>query len=210
MSGCKRSMEEEINSLEKKARFYSEKLEKAKLELEKKKNIEFNNFVEVMRSDSCTICSEPLADCVDNIGRRGISSYKCECSRQRIVHTKCWTRDFRCSCRVMAIAPFAGDVLSNSMTDDIACSRDIAIHIGNSADSIEGIIGDMEYVDQVDSITSLQRMMMETPGIPSHLIECINSIGIESRDINMKMDRILREAKVIYAKSNRCCRFKCQ
>ena len=205
MSGSKRCMEREIEDLEKKAKFYSEKLEKAKFELKKKKTEDLDKFVEVIRSDSCTLCSEPLVDCIDHIGK-GISSYECECSRQRIVHVQCWSRDFRCSCGVMAIAPDSkAKSVSKSTVDDFIDSRDVVRKIASSASSMEEIIEYMDYPDQLDSIKNLQRLMRETPGIPSHLIQCVNLICEDSRDINANIDRLFRQSKIIYGESNMCC-----
>lgn len=200
MSGSKRDMELEINDLEKKAKFYSDKLENAKIELEKKKTVDFDNFIEVMKSDSCTLCSESLMDCVDHIGR-GIGSYECECSRQRIVHVKCWTRDFRCSCGVMAISP----VSTCGSVSDVKSSINTVKQMATCASSVEDIIEEMYYPEYLDSIRNLQTLIRETPGIPSRLMGCVNSICNESSSIGENIDRIFREAKVIYGQTNRCC-----
>lgn len=201
MSGSKRNMEMEIEDLSKKAKFYSDKLEKAKIELEKKKTVDFDNFVEIMKSDSCTLCSEPLVDCVDNIGS-GISSYECECSRQRIVHVKCWTRDFRCSCGVMAIATLCR---SNATIGDIIYSRNMVRQMAISASSIEDTIEEIAYPEYLNSIQNLQILMRETPGIPSRLTECVNSIYNESQGVSTKIDRVFRDSNVIYGKTYSCC-----
>ena len=52
-------------------------------------------LVDTILSDTCVICSEDLTDGIDNME---ISTYSCRCSVQRIIHTKCWKQDFRCSC----------------------------------------------------------------------------------------------------------------
>lgn len=80
---------------------YSEKLEKAQEELRNAKTKEFEIFLKVMSWDICFLRGEDLVDCVGFIDT-GICSYKCECSRQCIVHSKCWTRSFKRTCEVEA------------------------------------------------------------------------------------------------------------
>lgn len=68
---------------------------KAKAEMEKKRK--FEKAARELLSESCIICSEDLVNCVES-GDMSISSYKCRCTKKRVVHTTCWHRDFKCSC----------------------------------------------------------------------------------------------------------------
>ena len=89
--------------------------ESEKREENKKKKL--NKLVDTMTSGTCVICSESLSECIDNMG---ISSYACRCTTQRVVHTKCWTQDFRCACGEIQESPS-----SNINLTKLGCSAQI-------------------------------------------------------------------------------------
>ena len=97
ISGTKR----DASQIQEEVTLLSMKLEVAKERLARQKKIE--KLVDALQCTTCMICSEELVDCIQE--DMSISCYECRCSTQRVVHTKCWTRSFRCSCREMQELP---------------------------------------------------------------------------------------------------------
>lgn len=124
LAGRKRELEQEVKDIE-------ESLENARKKLKKATDVEA--FADVILGDACVICSRDLSEGISKLGR-GISSYPCKCSRQRIVHTECWTRTFRCSCRVTAVPH-----------DDMKAVREeIEACVESSYEGISGVVDGLQ------------------------------------------------------------------
>ena len=116
-------MQEEVSSL-------TRKLEEAKKRHATQEKME--KLVNALEVSTCMLCSEELSGCIRE--NMSISCYQCRCSTQRIVHTKCWTRSFLCSCREWqelpgksktfeAMLPVVKSLSSCMDTGDELCAR---------------------------------------------------------------------------------------
>lgn len=93
MSGTKRDaseMQEEVSRLE-------IRLKAAR------KALKIEQLGNALRDTTCVICSEELSECI--LSDMSLCCYECRCSTPRVVHTKCFTRSFRCSCSKMLQSP---------------------------------------------------------------------------------------------------------
>ena len=96
------TLEEQISDVETKiarhqAIVASSQEEMAKLQERLALKKKLDEFMDVVTSDICLICKVDLSGC---IGERdmGLVSYKCKCTKLRLVHLGCFLHDFKCSC----------------------------------------------------------------------------------------------------------------
>lgn len=73
------------------------KLEMQELQAELAEKKRFDEFVDIMHSETCMLCRSGLRECVGK-PYMAVVSYECACSKIRVVHLGCWTKPFRCSC----------------------------------------------------------------------------------------------------------------
>lgn len=185
----KRAIEQDMEEFSKKAKMYSEKLEEAKAK--KQKYEELEKFIDVMASKSCTICSEDLIDCVENIGE-GLSSYVCNCTFQRVVHTKCWERNFKCACGIVAISnkPFSDDV-SDSTKEKVEKAYSSSEKVYDRANKIREQIDDvMDYENHFEDINDLKVLIEACPGISSRIIRSVGKVLSDSKRIRDSVTKI--------------------
>ncbi len=97
------TIEEKIADVEKKIKRQESLLSQSRRELmefqvELERKRKFDDFVNTMSTEACLICRSDLRDCVGEPDM-AIVSYKCGCSKLRLVHLGCWTaKNFRCAC----------------------------------------------------------------------------------------------------------------
>lgn len=187
-AGVKRelSLEDQIEELTKKARREelalertNVRLEDMRVELEKKKR--FDQFIETMSNGTCVLCSSDLSDCIGSIGQ-GISSYQCSCTQERIVHTKCWKHQFRCSCgelqkpRSYTAMGHVAEV--EDVHSSVSCG---AVLLGAASSAVIRATGRSYGVKR--SITELENKARSTPMLPSAIVSLIENVGREALEV---------------------------
>ena len=115
------SLEDQLDALVKKIKKQESALETSrfdmvclKAELEKKKR--FDTFIQMVSEEQCMICSIDLDDCLGQ-PNMAFASYECDCSKTRVLHLGCWTREFKCVCGQIAIPR-----LKSSLGRDVSVS----------------------------------------------------------------------------------------
>jgi len=61
-----------------------------------------DRFTSALSEDSCCLCQVSFVDNVQKV-EQGIVSYRCNCTRVRIVHKSCWSHSFNCCCGVTIV-----------------------------------------------------------------------------------------------------------
>lgn len=164
------------------------------------KKIKIDNFVDVITSDTCFLCSEDLSDCIDSIGD-GISSYKCRCTRQRIVHSKCWTQEFKCTCGVEAVPSVGTGDLNSRVKKEVEDSYS-AIHDSlEKTQVIQNNIRAIDFEDYCSKMSSFFRMLERANVAPS-ILERARELDMSSRNINRRMRNISGNVVGVRVKSS--------
>lgn len=186
--GVKRelSLEDQIEELTKKARREelaleksNKKLEDMRVELEKKKR--FDQFFETMSNGTCVLCSDDLSGCIGSIGQ-GISSYECSCTLERIVHTKCWKHQFRCSCGELQ-RPHASNSMSH-VAEVVHVYNGVVLtkrSLGTVSLAVTGLTSRSIAIKR--SIAELENKARSTPMLPSVILSLIENAGREALQV---------------------------
>lgn len=177
------SVESKITALEKKAKMAEEQAQKFRseiLELEKRKKVE--NFVETLSSISCMICNEDIVDCIES-DDMSISSYKCKCSIRRIIHSKCWEKEFRCACGEIKQPPNSKNVACSVATlrDIFSVSKRVSTYLMCFSINCENISRCADLLSEELEMEELKKVIKEIQHYKNLVIEHMNSI-LENSD----------------------------
>lgn len=195
-TGTKRTLDQDVSDMSKKVKMHEDKLDALRKELEKlERKRDLEKFIEIMSSDTCTLCSEDLIQCVGEIGG-GIQSYKCDCSRQRIVHTKCWTREFQCSCGVKAV-PHVCEGSRNLRKNVNSAYKYIKDAISYNGKNVYEEIRTMDFESYEKQMLEFFRDIGECNEIPEHLKSRVDFLRHETEQNKLALDDISGASVVV-------------
>lgn len=137
------TLEDQISSVESKIgrhknilRDCQTKIDDLRVKLKKKQKLDA--FMDVMTSDACLICKNNLSDCIGEPDM-ALVSYKCACSRVRLVHLGCFIQEFKCSC-----GEFAKLAVKSSSGKDVNVAVSEVVSVSPSDDGL-GIDSDNDF-----------------------------------------------------------------